>query len=84
VKTEVEVLKQQLAEALTVNQMMSNELVARAKPTLGEMSDALTAFATAAEQGNQQAKQVLTALFREMDRARASTSKLSVVRNGQS
>jgi len=80
-KGQLEAVKKQLAEALAVNQMMGAELTARAQPTLGEVSDALTAFANAAEQGNPQAKRVLSQLFKEMDRARDAAGKITIVRN---
>jgi hypothetical protein len=82
VKTEAEVLQEQLAQAMATINMLQNELIARAQPTVGNVSDAIGAFTRAANAGNSQAKQVLSKFFEALDAGRDASSKLTIVRNG--
>lgn len=63
----------------TVN-ALQNELIARAQPTLGEITDALNAFSRAAEAGSPQAKQVLKNFLDSIDKARDAAGRITIVR----
>lgn len=70
---------QQLKQTINA---LQNELIARAQPTLGEVSDALGAFARAASGGHPQAKTVLKNFFDALDAGREAAGKITIIRNG--
>ncbi len=83
VQTNLNFLRGENAQLKALNQQLSNELVARAQGTLGEVTDALNAFCGAADQGNPAAKAALKGFVDALDRARTASSKLWTPGNGQ-
>jgi hypothetical protein len=68
---------------LEQNLGIAREIQTRALPRLGEMTDALNAFALNAKGGNVSAKEMLKDFFEALEAARGAAEGLDVVRKGQ-
>lgn len=64
---------------------LQQELVGRAMPTVGNLTDAINQFALMARQGNPGAQQALKNLLAALDAAKEAASSITIIRpNGQS
>jgi hypothetical protein len=76
-------LKDVNEQLLKQNLGIAREIQTRALPRLGEMTDALNAFALNAKGGNVSAKEMLKDFFEALEAARGAAEGLDVVRKGQ-